>query len=460
MPAATQLLAPKLRDLFFRRGPNGQAVYIPSRYKIAHGGRGSSKSTGFVDVAVQLAARRRIRALCVRETQQSIAESIHRLISVRIADMGLAHLFEIQKERILGPWFRMPNGSLSRSEFIFAGIKSDPDKIKSAADIDLCIVEEAQKVSEGSWRTLIPTIRAMSPDRITEIWICFNPTLETDETYKRFVMQDPPDCRRVEINFPDNPWFPADLELERQADFDKIAQAKDSVGKAHLQAIYDHIWCGKVLRSPGGAFFREGSILVDGLPCAVPEHVDFVFATMDTAAKTRRQHDGTGVVYWAVAKHGQIAWPLTLLDYDLHQIDAALLVEYLPSVLERLEYYAKATKAIYGSRGVWIEDASSGIVLLQQGMQRGWPVHPIDTKLTSMGTQERALNVIGYVASEDMKICGDAYYRSVTYHGETRNHLLTQVLNFTATVEDQGEDDLLNCFSYGIALSLGNHEGF
>lgn len=462
-PPQTRVLPPKLRDLFFRKGPNGVPVYVPSRYKIAYGGRGSGKSYGFADVALLLATSRPTRVLCVREIQGSIRESIHRLLMIRIAALGLSQYFDVQRESILGPEFSGPkyglrDGTKKRSEFIFAGIKSDPGKIQSAADIDVCLVEEAQKISVESWRTLIPTIR--SEHGTSEFWICFNPTLESDETYRRFVVENPPHCRRVKINWNDNPWFPKELVLEREHDLLRIENAKDSVGKAHLQALYNHVWEGEVLRSPAGAFFREGSILVEGLPCDPPVGVDYVFATMDTALKSGRSHDGMGVCYWALAQRGQILWPLTLLDYDVQQIDGALLIEYLPSVLQRLDHYAKICRPLRGSRGVWIEDKVSGTVLLQQATMRGWPVHPIDTALTRMGKTERALNVAGYVHAEQVKICGDAYYRETTYHGETRNHLLSQVLGFSATVEDQGEDDLLDAWSYGIAIGLGNHEGF
>jgi len=74
-------------------------------------------------------------------------------------------------------------------------------------------VEEAEAVSDNSWRTLIPTIR--KPD--SEIWVSFNPALESDPTYQRFVVA-PPDrsiCRKV--SYADNPWFPDVLREEEQA---------------------------------------------------------------------------------------------------------------------------------------------------------------------------------------------------------------------------------------------------
>jgi phage terminase large subunit len=38
-------------------------------------------------------------------------------------------------------------------------------------------------VSKKSWRTVLPTIRKPG----SEIWVTFNPELESDDTYQRFV---------------------------------------------------------------------------------------------------------------------------------------------------------------------------------------------------------------------------------------------------------------------------------
>ena len=53
--------------------------------------------------------------------------------------------------------------------------------IKSLEGAEILWVEEAQNVSKKSWRTVIPTIRKPG----SEIWVSFNPELETDDTYQR-----------------------------------------------------------------------------------------------------------------------------------------------------------------------------------------------------------------------------------------------------------------------------------
>jgi phage terminase large subunit len=239
-----QLLPPKLRSLFFRQTADGRAAYIPSRYKIAYGGRGSAKSWGFTGTAATLAEQKPLRILCVRELQNSIQESVHKLLSDRIESLGLADSFEIQRQGIYGR-----NGA----EFIFAGIRNDPAKIKSTEGIDICLVEEAEKVSEESWRILIPTIRKPG----SELWICFNPREQTDPTYKRFVLSTPPQCRRIKINWDDNPWFPTALELERQYALQLIREATDDDERVQLQADYDHVWEGDTQRRSDAAVFRR-----------------------------------------------------------------------------------------------------------------------------------------------------------------------------------------------------------
>jgi hypothetical protein len=199
-----------------------QFLFRPARYKVAYGGRGGSKSWGFARALLILGSKKQLRVLCAREFQNSIQESVHRLLSEQIESLGLSSVYEIQQARIIGK-----NGT----EFIFAGLKTDPTKIKSAEGIDICWVEEAEKLSSASWDVLIPTIRKPQ----SEIWVSFNPHLQTDSTYQRFIAAPPPDAVVVEVSFKDNPWFPEELEKER----------------VHLKSVdpeaYLHIWEGQCL---------------------------------------------------------------------------------------------------------------------------------------------------------------------------------------------------------------------
>jgi phage terminase large subunit len=175
----------------------------PARYKVVHGGRGSSKSWSIGRALLIQAAQKPLRVLCARELQVSIAESVHKLLSDQVERMGLAPWFEVEQQAIR---------SSVGSEFIFAGIRNNVAKLKSMEGVDIVWVEEAEKVSSASWEVLIPTIRKEG----SEIWISFNPHDAKDPTYQRFVVNPPPGARVVAMNWSDNPWFPAELRAEME----------------------------------------------------------------------------------------------------------------------------------------------------------------------------------------------------------------------------------------------------
>ncbi len=234
-----------------------------------------------------------------------------------------------------------------------------------------------------------------------------------------------------------------------------LEQIRRTIGEYDWASLYE-----QRPRPIGGSFFSESSLLVDGLPVDWPLYVDTVFAVIDTAVKTGKDHSGLGVVFWGISKHQQTAFPLYLLDWDYTQLEGAFLETWLPTVFDRLEVLASTCKARLGSSGAFIEDKSSGMVLLQQGEQKGWPVHAIDSKLTAMGKAERAIDISGHVHAGEVKITEHAYRKVVTFKGVTKNHLLAQILGFRPGSADKSDLDLLDCTSYGVAIALGNSEGF
>jgi hypothetical protein len=227
--------------------------------------------------------------------------------------------------------------------------------------------------------------------------------------------------------------------------------------------------CQQRPRPVEGAFFVERLLLVerkrddresDYEPVAPPPICDTVFAVIDTAIKTGRDHDGTGVIFVALDAHKRTPHALTILDWDIHQIEGASLQEWLPSVFDRLQALAGECRPIHCSIGAFIEDKGSGMVLLQQAANNGWPAQAIDSKLSAMGKKERALNASEYVNANDVKFARHAYEKTETFKGATKNHLLSQVLRFNMGSKDNESDDLLDCFSYACMIGLGNPEGF
>lgn len=179
------------------------SLQSPARYKVLYGGRGGAKSWGIARQLLLDAYEKPLRILCAREFQSSIRESVHRLLADQIHSMGMDAFYEIQNATI-----RAKNGST----FYFEGLKHNITKIKSYEGCDRVWVEEAQAVSRDSWNTLIPTIRKPG----SEIWMSFNPELDTDETYERFVANPPKDSIVIKLNYSDNPWFPEVLRLEME----------------------------------------------------------------------------------------------------------------------------------------------------------------------------------------------------------------------------------------------------
>ena len=219
-----------------------------------------------------------------------------------------------------------------------------------------------------------------------------------------------------------------------------------------------------------GSFFTESMFLVpstvlgaDGKPVLVPAEkpkvLNYVFAVIDSASKTGKKHDGTGVVYFG-RSHNLGGPPLQILDWDYTQIQAASLIDWLPGVFRRLEELAKECRAVQGSKGAWIEDQASGTVLLQQAANKGLPARKIDSKLTALGKVGRGENASPYVAAGDVKITREAYEKVVTFKDSTKNHLMAQLLGFDIATQDTAADDLFDGATYGIAIALGNPQGF
>lgn len=205
-------------------------LFEPSRYKVAYGGRGGAKSWGVARTLLISGYQSPLRILCAREYQNSISESVHKLLSDQIIDLGLDWFYEVLKSSIKGR-----NGT----EFYFAGIKTNISNIKSYEAVDRVWIEEAANVSKTSWEVLIPTIRAKD----SEIWITFNPELDTDETYKRFVLNPPANAKVAKVNWSDNPWFPNVLREEME-----LLKARD-------HGAYLNIWEGHCRQMLEGSIY-------------------------------------------------------------------------------------------------------------------------------------------------------------------------------------------------------------
>ena len=178
--------------------------------------------------------KRQVRILCTREIQKNIQQSVHQLLSDQIEAMGMASAFEVLQTEIRGP---------HGSQIFFSGLSDiTADGLKSFEGVDIVWCEEAQAISAKSWKTLVPTIRKEG----SEIWVTYNPELETDPTHQMFVINPPPDCESVLMNWQDNPYFPEVLKTEREH---ALATMKSEE--------YRNVWEGECLPAVTGAIYFD-----------------------------------------------------------------------------------------------------------------------------------------------------------------------------------------------------------
>lgn len=216
----------------------------PKRYKVARGGRGGAKSHFFADLLLSKCLGQRIRAVCIREVQNSIKDSVKQLIEDKIEARGVGHVFEVLESEIRGP-----HGSL----IIFKGMQSyNAENIKSLEDFDIAWWEEAQTASARSLRLLRPTIRKEG----SEIWFSYNQRYDTDPVDVEFYQRQRDDTICITVTWRDNPWFPDVLRKEMEADY-----AADPVMAAHVWGTeYETITEGAYFARYVSAAEAEGRI--------------------------------------------------------------------------------------------------------------------------------------------------------------------------------------------------------
>jgi phage terminase large subunit len=213
-------------------------LFDPMRFKVAYGGRGSAKSWSFARALLLQAAAEPLRVLCTREVQRSIKDSVHTLLKDQVESLGLGNIYEVLEHEI-----RCINGS----RFIFSGLSQQTvESIKSFEGVDRVWCEEAQAITKRSWDVLIPTIRRPG----SEIWVSYNPELDTDETHQRFVVNPPEDCISAKVNYSDNPWFPPVLEKERLRCKIVDPQGYENIWEGHCKpAVVGAIYYNEVARA-------------------------------------------------------------------------------------------------------------------------------------------------------------------------------------------------------------------
>lgn len=329
-------LPPKLVRLF-----QGDA-----RYRCAWGGRGSGKTVSF---ALMTAVRgymwglegREGQILCGREHLNSLDESSLEEVksAIRSCDF-LRDYYEFGEKFV-----RSKDGRIT---YTFSGLRRNLDSIKSKAKILLCWVDEAEGVSETAWQKLIPTVREAD----SEIWVTWNPENKNSATNKRFRENKPEGMKIENVNWRDNPFFPAVLELARQEDLLKRPES------------YDHIW--------------EGDFLV---------HVDGAYYA--TEMRTCRQTDRITNVPYDPAVAVTTAWDLGVGDST-----AIWFAQFVGQEIRLIDYYE--------SSGVGLDHYVS--VLNNKGYVYGEHILPHDVRVRELGTGKSRLETLGTLGVKPINI--------------------------------------------------------
>lgn len=232
MTTARIKLPPKLIPVF-----RGEA-----RYRGSWGGRGSAKTRSFAKMSAvkiyQWAHEGKEGIfLCAREFMNSLDDSSLEEIKAAIqSEPWLNEFFEIGEKYV-----RTRCGRIS---YKFAGLTRNIESLKSKARILGCWVDEAENVSEGAWRKLIPTVREDG----SEIWVTWNPEADDSATHTRFRVNPPAGAKIVEMNWRDNPWFPPVLDAERLEDL------------KHRPDDYNHVWEGGFKTNSEAQVFKNWSV--------------------------------------------------------------------------------------------------------------------------------------------------------------------------------------------------------
>jgi len=211
-------------------------LLTPSRYKGAYGGRGSGKSHFFAELLIEEHVRDQDQcAVCIREVQRSLSQSVKKLLENKIQALGVGHYFIIQESVI-----KSANGE---GLIIFQGMQNHTaESIKSLEGYHRAWIEEAQSLSQRSLDLLRPTIRQEK----SEIWFSWNPYANTDpvDVLLRGATP-PPDAIVVNVNYQDNPFLPEtlreEMEYDRSRDIDK----------------YNHVWLGEYIKNSEARVFKN-----------------------------------------------------------------------------------------------------------------------------------------------------------------------------------------------------------
>ena len=316
----------------------------PQRYKAVDGGRGGAKSWTFAQALLHLGCQKKLLIVCAREIQNSLADSVKKLIEDEIERMGLSDHFVSTRDEIVGR-----NGT----RILFKGLQRNPDAVKSLEGCDICWVEEAQSISDDSLEMLLPTVRRPG----SEIWFSWNERALVCPVGERFPLHGSADnVTRLRVNYYDNPFLPDVLADE--CHFCRV----------NFPARYRRIWLGEA----GHIEFQI--IRPEWWPqytnrAEIESRTTFKFITGDTAFETGQENDFSAFQCWGCEGTDRL--------YLLDEIYGKW--EFPELVRNARNFWNKHKDATHGrsAQAFYIEKKASGHSLIQtlrrEGVKaRGW----------------------------------------------------------------------------------------
>ena len=322
-------------------------------FYVFHGGRGGGKSWEIADFLLIIGTTAKHRILCCREVQKSIKQSVHKLLSDRIAAMGLSSFYEILETEIRGK-----NGT----EFSFAGLLNHTvDSVKSFEGATITWIEEAQTVSKHSLDILIPTvIRTANPMIIMSL----NPRLPQDAVYADYIAKEREDTLVVQVNYTDNPHCPSEIKNLAEAmmndDFDK----------------YEHVYLGKPKEIADGAIYKAEfeQIRKDNRICKVPHDPNLpVYTSWDLGIL-----DPTAI--WFFQIYGK---EVRVIDY--YEANNEPLAHYARILDEKAQSFGYRYEKHFAPHDIAARDLSSGVSREQTMATLGYRM----TKGARLGVEDR-----------------------------------------------------------------------
>lgn len=339
---------------------------VPSKFKplymhqkndklfyVYHGGRGGGKSWEIADFLLIEGAKQKHRILCCREVQKSIKQSVHKLLSDRIAALGLGAFYQILETEIRG---------INGTEFSFAGLLNHTvESVKSFEGATITWIEEAQTVSAFSLSILIPTVVRTSKPMVI---MSMNPKLPSDAVYSQYVLGERDDTVVVQINYTDNKECPDEL----------IALAEQM--KADDYDQYEHIWLGRPKEIADGAIYKAEfeQIKRENRICKVPHDPNLpVYTSWDLGIL-----DPTAI--WFFQIYGK-----EVRAIDHYEANNEPLSHYARILDEKKQQYGYQYEKHFAPHDIAARDLSSGVSREQTMANLGYRMN----KGARLGVEDR-----------------------------------------------------------------------